>query len=108
MPARRPPPTGLAELAARVRWDRVGRVTLLLVLGGVLLLYVGPARSYVSTWRQSRAAHAQVARLAREHRALQAQARRLSDPRTLEREARELGLVRPGERSYVIRGLPRN
>jgi hypothetical protein len=30
----------------------------------------------------------------------------LRDPRALEREARRLGMVRQGERAYVIEGLP--
>jgi cell division protein FtsB len=91
----------------RVRWDRVGRIALLLTLGGVLLLYVGPARSYVSTWREARDHRATVARLERDNRALRAEHRSLQDPRTLERRARALGMVRPDERSYVVMGLPR-
>ena len=31
----------------------------------------------------------------------------LRDPGALEREARSLGMVRQGERAYVIEGLPR-
>ncbi len=109
MPPSRPrhPAPSLAVAAARVRWDRVGRVTLLLALAGVLLLYVGPARSFVSTWRESHRQAAQVRSLERDHRALQADHRTLGDPHTLEQRARALGMVRPDERSYVIPGLPR-
>ena len=32
----------------------------------------------------------------------------LADPRTLEAEARKLGMVRPTERAYVVKGLPKH
>lgn len=90
-----------------VRWDRVGRVALLLVLGLVLILYVGPARSFVSTWRESNGKRAEVHRLEAENRRLQARRRALEDPRTLETEARKLGMVRLGERAFIIQNLGR-
>jgi cell division protein FtsB len=100
------PTTGLGAAALRVRWDRVGRVALLAVLLLVAVAYVGPARSLVSTWRESGAKRAQVRALEREHEALVKRARALRDPRTVQAEARRLGMVKPGERSYVIRDLP--
>lgn len=96
---RRPP--------ARVRWDRVGRVALLLVLLGVIMLYVNPLRTYVSTWREKGRRDAEVTRLERENAQLRQRQRDLNDPRALERDARSLGMVRPGERAYVIEGLPK-
>lgn len=92
--------------AARIRWDRVGRVALLLVLVGVLALYVNPLRSYVSTWNESKTRNAEVAQLERENARLRARKAELRNPRALEREARRLGMVRPGERAYVVEGLP--
>lgn len=92
----------------RVRWDRVGRVALLLLLGAVMLAYVGPARSLLSTWHESNARQAQVRALDREHKALLERAKELRDPRTVQQEARRLGMVRPGEHSYVVRDLPRD
>ncbi len=94
-------------MASGVRWDRVGRVALLLVLGLILLLYVGPARSFVSTWQDAKEKRADVHRLTAENRRLQARRHALEDPRTLEAEARKLGMVRPGERAFVIQGLGR-
>lgn len=109
MPPSRPrqPTPPLVDAVARVRWDRVGRIALLVALAGVLLLYVGPARSFVSTWRESHRQTAQVRVLERQHRALEAEQRTLRDPTTLEERARALGMVRPDERSYVVIGLPR-
>jgi cell division protein FtsB len=96
----------MPDFAPRVRWDRVGRVALLLV--GVLLvcLYINPARTYFSTWREAGAKREEVAKLQHEHRRLVQRRRALENPRTLEREARRLGMVRPDERPYVIRDLP--
>jgi cell division protein FtsB len=104
--ARPPAATALGAAALRVRWDRVGRVALLVLLMGVALAYVGPARSLLSTWRDSNAKQAQLQTLEREHEALLRRARDLRDPRTVQAEARHLGMVKPGERSYVVRNLP--
>jgi cell division protein FtsB len=111
--ARRPsaPPTATTALGAaalRVRWDRVGRTALLLLLLAVAIAYVGPARSLLSTWQESNAKQAQVQQLQREHEALVQRARALRDPQTVQAEARRLGMVKPGERSYVVRGLPKD
>jgi len=107
--ARRAPAVSpLGAAALRVRWDRVGRVALLVVLLLVVLAYVGPMRSLLSTWRTSSATHAQLHDLQRQHAALLQRVHELRDPRTVQAEARRLGMVRPGERSYVIQGLPRN
>jgi cell division protein FtsB len=106
--ARSSPTTALGAAALRVRWDRVGRVALLLLLLTVALLYIGPARSLISTWQSSNAKQARVATLEREHEALVRRAKELRDARTIEAEARRLGMVRPGERSYVVRNLPRD
>jgi cell division protein FtsB len=107
--ARRPvPTTALGAAALRVRWDRVGRTALLVLLLLVALAYVGPARSLLSTWRDSNAKQAHVRQLQREHEALVQRVRELRDPRTVQAEARRLGMVTPGERSYVVRGLPQD
>jgi cell division protein FtsB len=90
----------------RVRWDRVGRVALLMLLVVVALAYVGPARSLLSTWQESNVKQAQVQALEREHEQLVAREKALRNPRTVEAEARRLGMVRPGERPYVVSNLP--
>jgi cell division protein FtsB len=90
---------------ARVRWDRIGRVALLITLAVVALLYVQHALAYLSTRSQAENQRAIVRRLARENAALAAQERSLDQPATIIRDARALGMVRPGERPYVIPGL---
>ena len=97
----------MAELPARIRWDRVGRVALLLVLVLIVYLYVGPVRSWWSTWQDSKAKQAQVTRLERENAALRVRRAALRTPQALEREARKMGMVRPDERPFVVKGLPK-
>ncbi len=95
----------MPDVAPHVRWDRVGRVALLFVLLLLALLYVNPLRSYVSTWRESEAKGAEVTELEREHARLKARRAALQDPLSLEGEARRLGMVRPNERAFVVKGL---
>jgi cell division protein FtsB len=95
----------MGPAAARIRWDRLARVALLLVLIGVIALYVNPLRTYVSTWSEAKTRRAEVAELQKENRKLRERRAQLSDRRALEREARRLGMVKPGERAYVVRGL---
>ena len=91
---------------AGIRWDRMGRVALLVVLFGIVVLYAGPARSYVSTQREAGQRRADLARLKQEHERLLARRAGLRRPAALEREARRLGMVKPGERPFVIEHLP--
>lgn len=92
---------------ATIRWDRLSRYGLLIVLVGMLVLYVNPLRNYVSTLQESKQRQAEVSALEREHSALEARKRALGNPDVVEAEARRLGMVRPGERPFVVRGLPR-
>ena len=89
-----------------IRWDRVGRVGLLVVLLGLVYLYIGPTISYVETWNEAGSRRAEVEQLKRENQRLRERRRALQDPRVLEREARRLGMVKPGERGYIVKGLP--
>ena len=99
-----PPPR---RRASGIRWDRIGRWAMLMLIGGVLLLYIGPAHRWYVTWRDARAKHAAVEELRAANAKLRARRDALLRTSTLEREARRLGMVRPGERPYVIEGLPR-
>jgi cell division protein FtsB len=96
-----------AWMTTRIRWDRIGRWALIGVFVFIVYLYVGPARSWVSTYAEAGERSREVAALRAEHRRLQARKRALATPAALEREARSLGMVRAGERAYVVQGLPR-
>jgi cell division protein FtsB len=89
-----------------IRWDRVGRVALLATLVIIVLSYLSPARQWI---RQSGTAGHQkqeLSDLRAEKQRLERRLRALRDPGALEREARRLGMVRVGERAYVIENLP--
>lgn len=90
---------------SRVRWDRVGRIVLTVVLFGVLVSYLNPLVNLVDAWRDSKAGEERLTELQREQASLEQQVEEASSPLTVEREARRLGMVRPGERSYVVHGL---
>jgi len=100
-----PPARPATAAPLRIRWDRVGRVALLVVLVIVAALYVQQALAYFSARAQADRQHAIVVRLERENAGLIRQQRALNDPATIVLDARRLGMVRPGERPYVISGL---
>ena len=89
--------------ASRIRWDRVGRWALLAVLALVVYLYVGPARTWWSTYAEAKRKRADVAELRTRHEQLLAEKRRLKAKGALETEARKLGMVKAGEKLYVVR-----
>ena len=89
-----------------IRWDRLGRLGLVAVLGVILLLYISPAKHWIEQSRTYDEQHSELRSLTQEHQRLTRQVRTLSTPGALEREARRLGMVRNGERAYVIENLP--
>jgi cell division protein FtsB len=89
----------------RIRWDRLGRRALIGVFALVLYLYIGPAARWVTTYREAKHKRAEVAALQAEYRTLRAKRAALKAPGSLERQARALGMVKAGEKLYVIQGL---
>jgi cell division protein FtsB len=96
----------MAASHTRIRWDRLGRIALLFVAALVIYLYIGPTRNWVVTYKHSKERKAEVAELKRENARLIARRNELRKPSTLETEARTLGMVRGGEKAYVLSGLP--
>jgi cell division protein FtsB len=90
-----------------IRWDRVGRVGLLCVLGVILLLYVSPAKHWIEQSGTLSHQRAELSELNRDNARLKRRVRELRDPGALEREARRLGMVKRGERSFVIQNPPK-
>jgi cell division protein FtsB len=89
-----------------IRWDRVGRFALLTTLVVILLLYLSPAKHWIQQSRTAGAQQDELQDLSTENNELKRRVRALRDPGALEREARRLGMVRQGERAYVIENLP--
>ena len=90
----------------RIRWDKVGRVALLLVLLAVVGLYLQQGLSLLSVKNQADQQKGIVERLITQNKQLERQQKALNDPATIQQDARELGMVMPGERPYVVTGLP--
>lgn len=108
-PAPRPPrPRRIvfARSLAGLRWDRLGRISLLVVLALVAAIGVQRTLSFLATKAQADRQHAIVARLIRDNARLAREQRALNQPATITADARRLGMVRAGEHPYVVVGLP--
>jgi cell division protein FtsB len=91
--------------ASRIHWDKLGRVVLVLVFFLILFSYINPVVNFIDAWRDSHAQRGQLQQLQRQHSRLAAKAASLDDSAAAALAARKLGMVAPGERSFVIRGL---
>jgi cell division protein FtsB len=89
-----------------IRWDRLGRVALLGTLLMIVFAYASPARQWIKQSGTAGRQKQELSELNRDNRELKRRLRALRDPGALEREARRLGMVRVGERAYVIENLP--
>jgi cell division protein FtsB len=93
---------------ARAR--RPARSTLVLrwlaasVLAAIALAYVQPLRAYLGAREEVARSEAAVAGLERTNRVLERRLALAGTDEFVEREARRLGLVRPGERLFIIQG----
>jgi cell division protein FtsB len=98
-----------ARAAARpnIRWDRVGRVFLLGVLFVILLMYISPLTRWVTQKNTAKEDTAELQQLQETNNSLKAHLKALQSPQALELRARKLGMVKQGERAYVIENLPR-
>ena len=88
-----------------IRWDRLGRWALIGVFALVLYLYIGPALTWISTYKEAARQREAVAELAQRTTACAQRKAELSAPGAIEREARRLGMVKAGERAYIVEGL---
>jgi len=105
--ARRRPAARKARPAARrgpsrIKWDRLGRVALTLVLAAVLYNYLHPTISFFETYTGTSAAKAKRHQLLQENRALHKRIQSSKDPIVVEREARAQGMVAEGETPVVM------
>jgi cell division protein FtsB len=103
--SRRQPVAAKQVPGACIRWDRLGRWVALFSLLVVLALYIGPAHSYFLTWQDAQTKQVQLRGLRKENLALRARENHFKDPKALEQEARELGMIEPQERPYVVKDI---
>ena len=92
-----------------LRPRRRRRLARLLTLGVVLLLallYYRPVRAYLDTRHSLQVRTAEVDALAARKRDLEERLAEIRSGATLVRGARRLGMVKPGERLFIVRGIP--
>ncbi len=82
-----------------LRWLAVGAVAL------IGFLYYRPLHTYFSTRSALAQRSAEVSRLRAQHRELAGRLAESTSTDALEREARRLGLVKPGERLFIVKGI---
>ena len=98
-----------ARAAARpnIRWDRLSRVFLLGVLFMILLGYASPLHRWITQSGTAKQDTAELRELQATNSELQAKLKALKSPQAIAMKARTYGMVRPGERPFVIENLPR-
>jgi cell division protein FtsB len=105
-PREMPSAAATARRAARprsgIRWDRVGRLALLATLGIILALYISPVHNWIKQRGTASEHRAEQRELEKGNAELRSKIRTLQRPEAVEREARKLGMVRKGERAFVI------
>jgi cell division protein FtsB len=84
----------------------LGRVVLVIVLFAVMASYLNPVIGFVHAWQDSKSSKQQLLDLQRENAELHREATADSTDAVIVREARRLGMVRTGERAFVVRNLP--
>ncbi len=94
--SKRPPKSRLL-----LRWAGVAALCV------VAFLYYKPARTYFGTRHALEARVAEVRQLRQQHERLQRLVAASSSDAALAREARRLGMIRPGEQLFIVKGIPR-
>jgi cell division protein FtsB len=90
---------------SKIGWDRKFRLAMVVVFGLVAWVGLKAGIALMSARSQAAQESSLVSSLQQQHRQLVAQERALHQPSTIMSDARQLGMVRAGERSYVVTGL---
>lgn len=94
--------------AGGIRWDRVARTALLVTFAVVLLLYISPVNRWVTQRHVAAQQQTDLKNLEAQNKKLHADIKTLHTPSAIEIEARKLGMVKRGERAYVVENPPKN
>jgi cell division protein FtsB len=89
-----------ARSSLALRWLAVGALVL------VGLLYYRPVRTYLERREAVAERRAEVRELQSRRDALKQRLRYVSSDAAVAREARRLGYVKPGERLFIVKGIP--
>ncbi|TML83634.1 MAG: hypothetical protein E6G07_01135 [Actinobacteria bacterium] len=95
------PPPNVRPMSSTRRW----RVVLVAAVALVAFLYYRPLRAYFDTRHSLAGRRADVRGLQAEKRLLEHELAISTSPAALELEARQLGLVKPGERLFIVKGI---
>ncbi len=106
MPQRERRGRSARSASRRARRRRLGRLLPVIVLAVVAYFYYRPLSSWMHTRDSLRQRQTQVAALEREKQALERAVTRATSLPALERRARRIGLVRPGEQLFIVKGIP--
>jgi cell division protein FtsB len=90
--------------ARRARWLRLA--VPLAVLGLVGFLYWHPISTYLETRNQLARRQQDVRELRAARAVLERRVEQSTSLEALAREARRIGLVRPGEQLFIVKGIP--
>jgi len=106
---RRPAPRrpGARKSPSRIKWDRVGRIALVLVLFAVGYSYLNPAINLFNTYRSTGAAKEEFHVLLKENKRLHREIQSADEAPVVAAAARRQGMTAEGENPYVVRGLSR-
>jgi cell division protein FtsB len=90
---------------SKIRWDRKFRALMLVVFALVGWIGVGAFHALWATHTQAAQEHALVSSLQRQNNELKRRQASYSQPATIERAARALGMVKSGEKTFAVTGL---
>jgi len=98
-------PTRRRKTDPRIARRRLRLLWVIGIVGLSVYLYYRPIASYVETKRDLAARRAEVERLRSTRIELEQRLASTSSPASIEREARRIGYVRPGEQLFVVQGI---
>jgi cell division protein FtsB len=96
-----------AKTKVRRRRSPVPRILAVCALVLACFLYYRPVQAYVHTRAQVHQRSLEVAALRAKQAALDRQLNRGQSDTALQRQARRLGYVRPGEKLFIVKGIDR-
>jgi len=108
-PKAKPKATTTPKAKQKSTWRSGGAVRLAaasVVLVGLLFAFVYPTRTFLDQRSETNKARTQLQILQTENARLAREAKRLQGSAEIERRARQYGLVKPGERPFVIIPAP--
>lgn len=91
----------------RLRTASVVRWLAAAVVGAIAVAYVQPVRAYLDARADVTDAGAEQAALLERRATLERRVAHATTDAFVEREARRIGLVRPGETLYIVKGIER-